>query len=49
MITTSKLNNSIVFKRAIFWGPRDDEMGAEGRGAEGRGAEGRRAEDKAEG
>ena len=27
MITTSKLNNGIVFTRAIFWGPR-----VEGRG-----------------
>ena len=37
MITTSKLNNSIVFSREIFWGPRANEMGTEGGGAEGRG------------
>ena len=37
MIATSKLNNSIVFSLAIFWGPRADEMGAEGWGPEGRG------------
>ena len=27
VITTSKLNNSIVFSLAIFWRPRVDEMG----------------------
>ena len=26
VITTSKLNNNIVFSRAIFWGPRANEM-----------------------
>ena len=31
MTTTSKLSNSIVFSRAIFWRPRADEMGAKGR------------------
>ena len=32
VITTSKLNNSIVFSHSIFWGTRADEMGPEGRG-----------------
>ena len=31
VITTSKLNNSIVFSHSIFWGTRADEMGPEGR------------------
>ena len=39
MITALKLNNSIVFSRAIFWGPRTDEIGAEDQRAEGRAAE----------
>ena len=41
MITTSKLNNSIVFSLAIFWGARVDKMGAEGQGprAKGRGTQ----------
>ena len=30
--TTSKINNSTAFSRAIFWRPRADEMGPEGRG-----------------
>ena len=32
MITTSKLNNSIVSSRAIFWELRAEEMGAKGQG-----------------
>ena len=32
MTTTSKLNNSIVFSHAIFWGPRADKMGAGDKG-----------------
>ena len=31
MITTSKLNISVVFSLAIFWGTRADKMGAKGR------------------
>ena len=38
VITTSRLNTSIVFSHSIFWGTRADEMGPEGRGS--------RAEDK---
>ena len=41
MITAAKLNNSIVFCRATFWGLRADEMGPEGRGS--------KAEDKGRG
>ena len=37
MIATSKLNSSIVFSLAIFWGLRADEMGTKDRGVEGRG------------
>ena len=32
MITISKLNNSIVFRCAIFWGPRAERPKVEGRG-----------------
>ena len=34
VITTSKLSDSIVFNRAIFLGPRADEMRPKGRGAD---------------
>ena len=37
MIATSKLNSSIVFSLAIFWGLRADEMGTKERGVERRG------------
>ena len=32
MITTSKLNNGIVFSLAIFWGPRAEGLGVEDKG-----------------
>ena len=34
VIIISKLNISIVFSCAIFWGPTTDEMGTEGRGTQ---------------